>query len=152
CNTAGGGSNPSASSPGDIAASSGTPKTTDSIQDTREHTRPARGLHGRGDRSAERIGEVAEWSIAAGCKPAALAATEVRTLPSPPTFARVDQGARETQRGEPTRAKVGGAASFGGKPRCARRRMLRESRCDGLADCLAVMRLGEVVGSRSEGR
>ena len=44
---------------------------------------------GLGDRSAERIGEVAEWSIAAGCKPAALAATEVRTLPSPPAFARV---------------------------------------------------------------
>ena len=45
---------------------------------------------GLGDRSAERIGEVAEWSIAAGCKPAALAATEVRTLPSPPAFARVE--------------------------------------------------------------
>jgi hypothetical protein len=32
------------------------------------------------------LGEVAERSIAAGCKPAALVATEVRTLPSPPTF------------------------------------------------------------------
>ena len=32
-------------------------------------------------------GEVAERSIAADCKSAALAATEVRTLPSPPTFA-----------------------------------------------------------------
>ena len=31
-----------------------------------------------------KIGEVAERSIAAGCKPAALVATEVRTLPSPP--------------------------------------------------------------------
>ena len=31
-------------------------------------------------------GEVAERSIAAGCKPAAHVATEVRTLPSPPTF------------------------------------------------------------------
>ena len=32
----------------------------------------------------EKFGEVAERSIAAGCKPAALVATEVRTLPSPP--------------------------------------------------------------------
>ena len=32
-------------------------------------------------------GEVAERSIAADCKSAALVATEVRTLPSPPAFA-----------------------------------------------------------------
>ena len=33
------------------------------------------------------FGEVAERSIAADCKSAALVATEVRTLPSPPSFA-----------------------------------------------------------------
>ena len=33
-------------------------------------------------------GEVAEWSNAADCKSVALAASEVRILPSPPTFAR----------------------------------------------------------------
>jgi hypothetical protein len=33
-------------------------------------------------------GEVAERSIAADCKSAVLVATEVRTLPSPPTFLR----------------------------------------------------------------
>ena len=64
-------------------------------------------------------GEVAERSIAADCKSAAQRATEVRTLPSPPTFIT------------PTRAKVASAGKgwwarglpscVSWPPRCARR-------------------------------
>jgi hypothetical protein len=54
-------------------------------------------------------GEVAERSIAADCKSAALVATEVRTLPSPPTFARgASYGWQATGRAmSRTAAKVG---------------------------------------------
>ena len=43
-------------------------------------------------KNVEINGEVAERSIAADCKSAAQRATEVRTLPSPPTFQRRDAG------------------------------------------------------------
>src|ERR1051325_6168527 len=55
--------------------------------------------HPRRDRlrrvTRENFGEVAERSIAADCKSAGLVPTEVRTLPSPPTFlarARAEKG------------------------------------------------------------
>src|SRR5262245_140144 len=60
------------------------------------------------------FGEVAERSIAADCKSAAHRATEVRTLPSPPTFTRpahVNVGAGQSSWWGGAPSSIGLAAS-----------------------------------------
>ena len=80
------------------------------------------GLYGCSNRSAGieqlKTGEVAERSIAADCKSAALAATEVRTLPSPPILRSLNETSSlmAGQRARARRAARGVGTARGGLP------------------------------------
>jgi hypothetical protein len=62
-------------------------------------------------------GEVAERSNAADCKSVALAASEVRILPSPPTFAHACQRERELRLASQAKVEITGCASAAGGER-----------------------------------
>ncbi len=93
-------------------------------------------------RTIQSLGEVAERSIAADCKSAVLVATEVRTLPSPPTFSP-RPGARLGRD-----AKVGGGC-FLAASRAARDAAVLPSWCELGGDAKVV---GRVRGSASATR